>query len=106
LTAEDIAWLRILGYGRYIQRGGLPQFFCFAKLNCSFDKIRVTRSERGLTDCHNFIDIHKRSRSHYQIIQTAVKQLRRDDHRVSSSLWWSLELLSLTPENSIEDVFR
>ena len=105
LTGEDVTWLKIIGYGRLIRRGGLPQFFCLAKLNCSFDKIRITRSERGLTDYHNFIDVHEGKRSHYQAIQMAVKELQAEDHRVSSSLWWNLELLSLIPENDIDIAF-
>jgi hypothetical protein len=106
LTSEDVAWLRIVGYGRFIRRGGLPQFFCLAKLNCSYEKIRVTWSERGLTDRHERIDVHEGKRSQYDSIQMAVKELRKEDYRISSSLWWNLELLSLVPEGSIENAFR
>lgn len=105
LGVKDIAWLRIVGYGRLLERGGLPQFFCVAKLNCPIEKIRTTRSERGLTECHSFIDIYEGHSSHYEAIQASVKALGKENYRISSSLWWNLQLLALVPETSIEDAF-
>jgi hypothetical protein len=105
LERKDVGWLRIIGYGRLIERGGLPQFFCLAKLNCPIERIRTTRSERGLTECHNFIDIYEGRSSHYEAIQAAVKELGKENYRISSSLWWNLHLLSLVPEKSIEEAF-
>lgn len=105
LGLGDVAWLRILGYGRLLDRGGLPQFFCIAKLNCSFEKIHKTRSERGLTECHEPIDIYEGRSSHYEAIQASVKALEKENYRISSSLWWNMQLLALVPEKGIEDAF-
>lgn len=105
LVKDDVGWLRIIGYGRLLDRGGLPQFFGLAKLNCTFGKLQITRSERALTDYHNPVDIYGEDNSHYEAIQNAVKVLRKDGHRIFSSLWWNLEILSLLPESSIEEAF-
>jgi hypothetical protein len=104
LAPADIAWLRVLGYGRLIARGGLPQFFCLARLSCSFRDIQVTRSERALTECHLPVDVGGDG-SRYAAIQSAVTDLRRDGHRLFSSLWWALELLARLPEADVEDAF-
>ena len=105
LKANDVAWCKIMGYGRLLDRGGLPQFFCLAKLNCAFRKIHVTRSERTLTDYHNRIYISEEGRTRYAAIQDAVSPLRRAGDRVFSSLWWSLEMLSLMSPSDMEDAF-
>jgi hypothetical protein len=106
LPSDGVAWLGIIGYGRLLRRGGLPQFFCLAGLKYPRDKIHVTRSERGLTDNYRFIDIHAGKHSRYDGIQSALRDLRREDYRVGSSLWWNLELLSQIPEDDIENAFR
>lgn len=105
LSASDIAWLKIIGYGRLLDRGGLPQFFCLARLRCPFSKIHVARSERPLTDGHLPVDICPTDRSYYAAIQSAIRSLRKDRHRISSSLWWNLELLSLVPAHDIGQAF-
>lgn len=104
LGSADIGWLRVLGYGRLLARGGLPQFFCLARLNCSFRDIQVTRSERALTECHLPVDVGGDG-SRYAAIQSAITDLRRDGHRLFSSLWWALELLARLPEADVEDAF-
>ncbi len=105
MGVQDVDWLRILGYGRLLERGGLPQFFCVAKLNRRMERIRITRSERGLAECHTFMDIFGGRGSHYEAIQASVKALANDNYRISSSVWWNIQLLALVPEKSIEDAF-
>lgn len=101
LAPAEVAWLRIVGYGRLLARGGLPQFFCLARLNCSFGDIQVTRAERALTECHRPIDIRGPG-SRSEAIQSAVKSLHRDGARLFSSLWWALELVAALPPDDIE----
>ena len=105
LSASDIAWLKIIGYGRLLDRGGLPQFFCLAQLHCPLSEIHITRSERLLTDGHLPIDIRPKDRSYHAALQAAIRSVRKDRYRIFSSLWWNLELLSLVPEHDIEQAF-
>jgi hypothetical protein len=101
LEAQDITWIRTLGYGRLLHRGGLPQFFCLAKLNCTFDKVRITRSERPLVDYHLPIE-YGRDRSRRESIEAVVKELRKNNVVLSSVLWWCFELLSRLPDEDLE----
>ena len=75
-----------------------------ARLNWSFRDIQVTRSERALTECHLPVDVGGDG-SRYAAIQSAITDLRRDGHRLFSSLWWALELLARLPEADVEDAF-
>jgi hypothetical protein len=106
LSASDVEWMRIIGYGRLLDRGGLPQFFCLARLNCAFDKVNITRSERALTGYHDQIDLYGDRHSTYSAIQGAVQILLKEKHKVFSSLWWALELLARVPEDRIESAFN
>ncbi len=105
LRQADVDWLRITGYGRLLDRGGLPQFFCLARLNCTFDRVHVTRSERLLTDYHNRVDVRSAGNSHYAALQAAVQGLLKEKNKVFSSLWWALEVLARVPEAEITEAF-
>jgi hypothetical protein len=105
LSVGDVDWIRIIGYGRLLDRGGLPQFFCLAKLNCDFAKVRITRPERALTDYQYAIDVYGNGSSHYAGLQAAVKGLLKEKHKIFSSLWWTLELVARMPEDGVEDAF-
>jgi hypothetical protein len=104
LTTNDVAWLRTIGYGRLLHRGGLPQFFFLAKLNCTYNKIRITKAERPLIDYHKSMQYGSQL-SRGEAIVAAMKELRKSDTFLSSVLWWCFELLSLLPEESVEESF-
>jgi hypothetical protein len=101
LRREDIEWLRIIGYGRFLYRGGLPQFFCLAKLRCEFSSIRVTRSEKPLTNRHLKVDC-----GGYPLqgkaIRDEVNKLAKTVGAISTPLWWSLTLLSQIQEEDLK----
>lgn len=103
LNLSDVVWLRTLGYGRLLHRGGLPQFFCLAKLNCTFDKVRRTRPERPLVDYHLPIE-YGRLRSRRETVQALIKELRKNNEALSSVLWWCFELLAHLPDDQLEKV--
>jgi len=104
LAADDVAWLRIIGYGRLLHRGGLPQFFCLARLGCTFDRVRITRSERPLIDYHTHVN-YRYQGSHHDAIRETMNELRANDGNLSSVLWWCFELLSRLPEADLEKAF-
>jgi hypothetical protein len=104
LTIDDVAWLRIFAYGRLLDRGGLPQFFCLAKLNCAYDKVNITGSERRLIDYHKPV-YYGGHASHSEAMRASIKELRKNEDLFSSVLWWSFELLSALPEDSLEKAF-
>jgi hypothetical protein len=101
LSVNDIACLRIFGYGRLLHRAGLPQFFCLARLNCTYAKVRRTRSERPFIDFHQSI-YFEQQRSNSEAIQRLRQELRENRNYVSSALWYCAELLSRMPEDDLE----
>jgi ADP-ribose pyrophosphatase YjhB (NUDIX family) len=103
LAPADIDWIRVIGYGRLLERGGLPQFFFLARLRCSLAGLRITQSERGLVDYH--AQLHFGPCPPYQAAVAAVRaELLRNNARVSSSLWWCTELLARLPEKDLSEL--
>lgn len=103
LTAADIDWIRVIGYGRLLERGGLPQFFFLARLRCSLAGLRITQSERALVDYH--AQLRFGPGPPYQAAVAAIRaELLRNNARVSSSLWWCTELLSRLPEKDLSEL--
>lgn len=101
LKREDIEWLRIIGYGRFLYRGGLPQFFCLAKLSCEFSSINVTRPERPLTNRH--LPVYRGSLPlSDNSIRNAVLKLSKTTATISPPLWWSLTLLSRVHKEDLQ----
>lgn len=97
LKREDIEWLKIIGYGRLLFRGGLPQFFCFAKLKCEFEALSVTPSEKGLENRHWPVYCGRyplRSDTIHNKFQAFISTGTRGP--VTSPLWWNLKLLLRT----------
>jgi hypothetical protein len=99
LEHSDIEWLKIIGYGRLLDRGGLPQFFCLAKLKCEFRNIRVTRPERPLTNRH--LQIYCGYPLHGDAVRDTVVKFARSVGTISPPLWWSLTLLSQVKEEDL-----
>ncbi len=97
LKPEDIEWLKILGYGRFLHRGGLPQFFCLAKLRCDYASLHVTRPERPLTNGHLKARLDGDPLNLKIIIDGAARPAKAVG-AVSTSLWWNLVLLSHVQE--------
>jgi hypothetical protein len=104
LSSNEVAWIRAIGYGRLLHRGGLPQFFCLAQLNCTLDKVRITRSERPLVDYHTQLH-YKPQTSHRETVHALMRELRKNERMLSSALWWCLELLSHLPERDLDNAF-
>jgi ADP-ribose pyrophosphatase YjhB (NUDIX family) len=103
LTPAGIAWIKVIGYGRFTERGGLPQFFFLARLRRSLAGLRITRSERSLVDYH--AQLHFGPRPPFRASVAAVRaELLRNSARVSSSLWWCTELLSRLPEEDLSEL--
>lgn len=103
LEREDVEWLKVIGYGRLLYRGGLPQFFCLAKLRCEFADIRITRPEHPLTNRHLKLDCSHQP-LHGTAIRDAVIKFARTAGAMSTPLWWNLTLLSqIQEEDPLED---
>ena len=103
LPPDDIAWIKVVGYGRLTERGGLPQFFFLARLQRSLAGLRITRSERSLVDYH--AQLHFGPHPPFRASVAAVRaELLRNNARVSSSLWWCTELLSRMPEEDLSEL--
>ena len=103
LTPEGIAWIKVIGYGRFTERGGLPQFFFLARLRRSLAGLRITRSERSLVDYH--AQLHFGPHPPFLASVAAVRaELLRNNARVSSSLWWCTELLSRLAEEDLSEL--
>lgn len=103
LAPDGIGWIRVIGYGRLLERGGLPQFFFLARLTCSLAALRITRSERALVGYH--AQLHFGPGPPYRAAVAAVRaELLRNNARVSSSLWWCTELLARLPEEDLSEL--
>ena len=103
LTPDGIAWIKVIGYGRFTERGGLPQFFFLARLRRSLAGLRITRSERSLVDYH--AQLHFGPHPPFRASVAAVRaELLRNNARVSSSLWWCTELLSRLAEEDLSEL--
>jgi 8-oxo-dGTP pyrophosphatase MutT (NUDIX family) len=103
LTPAGIDWVRVIGYGRCLERGGLPHFFFLARLRRSLAALRITRSERSLVDYHAQLQFgpHPPFRAAVAAVRA---ELLRNNARVSSSLWWCTELLSRLPEEDLSEL--
>lgn len=104
LTADDIAWTRIIGYGRLMHRGGLPQFFCTARLSCDFKKIRRTRPERHFVDYYESRHFDQRL-SLREIVESLRRELAKNSFITSSVLWYCFDLLSRMPDADLQIAF-
>jgi len=94
IARTDIVAVKVLGYGRFLQRGGKPEFFALARLGCAAHEIKVARSERLLVEGHELVGLPPDAPSAGAALQLAAAELRRDrPAEMSSSLWWNLELL-------------
>jgi 8-oxo-dGTP pyrophosphatase MutT (NUDIX family) len=103
LTPSDIGWIRVLGYGRLLERGGLPQFFFLARLRQSLAGLRITQSELSLVGFH--AQLHFGAHPPFQDSVAAIRaELLRSNDRVSSSLWWCTELLSRLTEEDLSEL--
>ena len=103
LTPDGIAWIKVIGYGRFTERGGLPQFFFLARLRRSLAGLRITRSERSLVDYH--AQLHFGPHPPFRASVAAVRaELLRNNARVSSSLWWCTELMSRMAEEDLSEL--
>jgi len=101
LKPEDIEWLKIIGYGRLLYRGGLPQFFCLARLRCDFSSLRVTRPEQLLTNRH--LQVYCGAYPlHGKAVRDAVTKLAKTVGTISTPLWWNLALLSQVQEEGLQ----
>jgi hypothetical protein len=95
LSNRDVDSLKIMGYGRLIHRGGLPQFFCLAMLNCTFQEVKISRPERPLIDFHKQVYLRSRQLDR-QSVAAAIDRLGEDEDKFSSQLYWSLHFLLAT----------
>ena len=92
ISRADIAALTVLGYGRFIARGGKPEFFAAARLACTALEINVTGSERHLVEGHELIGLPAGESSAGAALRLAATTLRRErPSEISSSLWWNLQ---------------
>ncbi len=105
LTRADIEWLKIIGYGRLLYRGGLPQFFCLAKLRCEFASIRVTRSEQLLTNRHLRVNCGAHPLN-ADAIRDAIVNLGKTVATITPPLWWNVSLLSHIQEEDLSADLR
>jgi ADP-ribose pyrophosphatase YjhB (NUDIX family) len=85
LIPDGIEWIRVIGYGRLLERGGLPQFFFLARLRRSLADLRITRSERSLVDYHAQLHFGPRPREQLAVVVhgTAVPPARRGPQRAA-----------------------
>lgn len=103
LSVESVDRLQILGYGRLMKRGGLPEFYCFAKLRCDAEEISIVRPERHLVERHVFLEIPlERTTMAYEIHQTVNELLKGNSSQMGSSLWWNLWMLGQVSISELE----
>lgn len=104
LNLDDVQSMKILGYGRLMNRGGLPEFYCIAKLACDFNRVGVVRAERHLVERHLSIDIPQNGTSNAEAVLRVVDDLLGGSAlQMGSSLWWNLWLLSQVPQSELEE---
>lgn len=104
LAAGDVAWTRVIGYGRLLHRGGLPQFFCTAMLNCDIKKVRKTRPER------HFVEYYERryfdqQLSRREVVEALKSELEKNRFMTSSVLWYCFLLLSCMSDADLKMAF-
>ena len=104
LDVDDVVSIRLIGYGRMLERGGLPQFFCLAKLSCSFDKVKISKPERPFIDFHDRIYLNQRS-SRREAIDEIRNELLDRSYIVSATLWYCFELLAGMSDVDLETTF-
>jgi hypothetical protein len=103
-SVSDVAWIRTFGYGRLLHRGGLPQFFCLARLNCPYSKVKRTRPEKPFVSFHRKM-CFERENSYRDAVQALRQELWNNNHFLSSVLWYCFELLWRLPDHDLDEVF-
>jgi len=106
LKSRDIERFKILGYGRLLQRGGIPEFYCLAKLSCDLKNLVIVRAERKLINRHSAETIDVQRNSIGQAISEVTQKLLRDsDVPLSASLWWNLWMLNQVSVENLDEFF-
>jgi hypothetical protein len=82
----------VLGFARFLHRGGKPQFFGFTHLDVTSDDLRRTRQERAYVEAHHVERLDLTSSS--AAAASLRDYSRREDVRVSMPLFVGVELLA------------
>jgi 8-oxo-dGTP pyrophosphatase MutT (NUDIX family) len=100
LARADVESIRLIGYGRALARGGIPQFYLLARLRRGHGETRITRSERDLVAFHTALYLGRQPPFRPAMAAVREELLTRGD-QVSSSLWWCADLLSRLTEEDL-----
>ena len=92
INPADVLAFGVIGYGRFIDRGGKPEFFCVARLSLPYSKLKIRRPERMYMERSESPPLDD-SESVGRALQLAVRKLLQDSEELSASLYWNLRLV-------------
>ena len=101
---SDIKSFGIIGYGRFIDRGGKPEFFCLTRLSVDRGQISVSKPEKKFMQISELYELDK-AISPGLALQKAAKYLMDNyELNLSNSLFWNLKLISMAEQSVIDAV--
>jgi hypothetical protein len=83
----------VIGYGRLIDRGGKPEFFCVSRLSSNYDEVKIMRPERKYMELAESPFLEPSSTLGESVQLTAERILAEREEELSTSLFWNLRLV-------------
>jgi 8-oxo-dGTP pyrophosphatase MutT (NUDIX family) len=96
----------IVGFGRFVDRGGKPEFFCLARLSASREAIKVDRPEREFMEIGSFHELAKKLPLGDALKRLAEELLLADVSKISSSLFWNLQLITIANSAVLTEILE
>jgi hypothetical protein len=103
---EEIRSFGVIGYGRLLDRGGKPEFFCVAKLSSDYDELRISPPERKYMELAESPLLEPSSTLGESIQLTAERILAEREEELSSSLYWNLRLVAACDKADLNRMLR
>ena len=96
----------VIGYGRFIDRGGKPEFFCVARLSANRSEIRVSKPEKKFMQSSEFYELEKTIPIGPSLQQAAKYFLDNHEPELSNSLFWNLKVLAMADSSKLTEILE
>lgn len=102
----SIATSGVIGYGRFIDRGGKPEFFGVARLSVGRSEIRVSKPEKKFMQFSEFYELEKKIPVGLSLQKAAKYFLENHEPELSNSLFWNLKVLTMADSTKLTEMLK
>jgi hypothetical protein len=104
IQVSSIDAFGVIGYGRFIDRGGKPEFFCVARLSVDRSGVTVSKPEKKFMQVSEFYELEKTIPAGPAMQNAAKYFLENHESELSNSLFWNLKLLSMADPLALSQI--